>query len=273
MFSLEGKTIVVTGGGTGIGRGICLAVAEAGGDVVLTGRRPEKLENVAAQVRAKGRKAITVPSDITNPDDIQRIVDAGMGVRGYIHGWVNNAGSAQASDVGPLMTITPDKWDRVHDVNLKWTFFCMKAAAEVMTQGGSIVNVTSRSASQPAPNVGSYAAAKAGVESLTATAALEWGHLKIRVNGVAPGVVQIEDTQSMTSESRIRRQIETVPLRRLGEVEDVAPSVVYYLADESSWVSGTILQVTGGSRISVGVMSYLHKVNRMMDEREAAAEG
>src|SRR5690606_25166448 len=124
-----------------------------------------------------------------------------------------------------------------------------------------IVNISSRSGSQPCPMTGQYGAAKAGVENLTATAAVEWGHLGIRVNAIAPGVVLTENSRSMTSDSRRRRQVETVPLRRLGEVEDVAPLAVYFVSDASSWVSGTVVQVTGGSRIPVGLLTYLHRVN------------
>jgi len=262
MFSLEGKAVVVTGGGRGIGRGISLAMAQAGADVVLTGRTPETLEAVAGQIRAMGRRAVPIASDITKPADIDRITRTALAEFGYIHGWVNNAGSANSSDVGPLLDMREDQWDAVVDLNLKWTFFAMQAAARAMTRGGSIVNISSRSGSQPCPMTGQYGAAKAGVENLTATAAVEWGHLGIRVNAIAPGVIPVETSKSMTSESRRRRQVETVPLQRLGRIEDVGPLAVYFVADESSWTSGTVVQVTGGSRIPVGLLTYLHKVNR-----------
>jgi len=270
MFSLQGRTVVVTGGGRGIGRGISLAMAQAGANVVLTGRGEEPLRATAAEIEASGGVAVAIPSDITRMDDIARIVRTTIDRFGYIDGWVNNAGSANAGDVGPLLTLDEGKWDRVVDLNLKWTFFAMQAAARAMTRGGSIVNISSRSGSQPCPRTGSYGAAKAGVESLTATAAVEWGHLGIRVNAIAPGVIPVETSQSMTDEGRRRRQVETVPLRRLGRVEDVGPLAVYFVADESSWVSGTVVQVTGGSRIPVGLLSYLRHVNREAEAQEAA---
>lgn len=271
MFSLEGRTVVVTGGGRGIGRGISLAMAQAGANVVLTGRSEAPLMATAREIEALGRTAVPLPSDITAKADIDRIVATTLDRFGYIDGWVNNAGSASPGDVGPLLGMDEGQWDRVVDLNLKWTFFAMQAAARTMSRGGSIVNISSRSGSQPCPRTGQYGAAKAGVESLTATAAVEWGHLGIRVNAIAPGVVLTEDTSSMTNESRRRRQIETVPLRRLGRVEDVGPLAVYFVADESSWVSGTVVQVTGGSRIPVGLLSYLHQVNREAELKEAAA--
>jgi NAD(P)-dependent dehydrogenase (short-subunit alcohol dehydrogenase family) len=270
MFSLKDRTVVVTGGGRGIGRGISLAMAQAGANVVLTGRNADVLDATAAEVRALGVQAVTLASDITHADDIARIVETTVSEFGYIDGWVNNAGSANASDVSNLMEMNEGQWDRVVDLNFKWTFFCAQAAARAMTRGGSIVNITSRTGSQPCPMTGQYGAAKAGVESLTATAAVEWGHLGIRVNAIAPGVVMTENSGSMASESRRRRQIETVPLRRLGRVEDIGPLAVYFVSDESAWISGTVVQATGGSRIPIGLLSYLHKVNREAEAREEA---
>ncbi len=273
MFSLKGKAVVVTGGGRGIGRGISLAMARAGASVVLTGRTAAALQATAAEIEALGARAVPIPSDITHADDIARIVETTLAEFGYIDGWVNNAGSADPADVGPLMDMNEGQWDRVVDLNLKWTFFCAQAAARTMTRGGSIVNISSRSGSQPCPMTGQYGAAKAGIENLTATAAVEWGHLGIRVNAIAPGVVVTGNSTIMASDSRRRRQIETVPLRRLGRVEDIGPLAVYFVADESEWISGTVVQATGGSRIPVGLLSYLHRINRAAEEREGAGPG
>ncbi|MDB5716077.1 MAG: family oxidoreductase [Sphingomonadales bacterium] len=276
MFSLEGKTVVVTGGGRGIGRGIARAMAQAGADVLITGRSLEPLEETAAELRALGATVGIVATDIMSFDGIAVVVGAAiaLGTNGSIDCWVNNAGSASPGDVGPLMDMDERQWDAVVDLNLKWTFFAAQAAARAMklngARGGSIVNISSRSGSQPCPMTGNYGAAKAGVENLTATMAVEWGHLGIRVNAIAPGVVLTESSSAMTSESRRRRQIETVPLRRLGAVDDVGPLAVYFASDESSWTSGTVVQVTGGSRIPVGVLSYLHRVNRDAEAREDA---
>ena len=273
MFSLKGKTVVVTGGGRGIGRGIARAMAKAGADVLITGRSPGPLEETASELRALGANVSVVATDIMGFAGIAEVVAAAlaMGGRNYIDCWVNNAGSASPGDVGPLMQMDERQWDAVVDLNLKWTFFAAQAAARAMTRGGSILNISSRSGSQPCPMTGNYGAAKAGVENLTATMAVEWGHLGIRVNAIAPGVVLTESSSSMSSESRRRRQIETVPLRRLGEVDDVGPLAVYFAADESSWTSGTVVQVTGGSRIPVGVLTYLHKVSRAAEAAEDAA--
>jgi len=272
MFSLKGKTVVITGGGRGIGRGITLAMAEAGANVVLTGRSPEPLEAVAAECRAKGVEALAHPADLCSHSAIEGIAKAALDRFGYIDAWVNNAGSANNEDVGPMLNMTEQQWDNVVDLNLKWTFFAMQAAARAMTRGGSIINISSRSGSQPCPMTAHYGAAKAGVENLTATGAVEWGHLGIRVNAIAPGVVEIERSKSMRTPTRKARQIETVPLQRLGVVEDVGPLAVYFASDESSWTSGTVVQVTGGSRIPVGLLTYLHKANKGAVEK-ILAEG
>lgn len=272
MFSLSGKTAVVTGGGRGIGRGITLALARAGANVVLTGRTRAPLEETAADAQKLGAQTLVVQSDITRAADIKRIIDETLARFGYIDTFVNNAGSARSEDVGPLIDLTEAQWDAVVDLNLKWTFFCCQAAARVMTRGGSIINISSRSGSQPNPNTGQYGAAKAGVENLTATMAVEWGHKNIRVNAIAPGVVLVERSASMTNESRQRRQIETIPLRRLGTPDDIGPLCVYFAADESAWVTGQVVQVTGGSRIPVGLLSYLWHVNRKLEAEDGRRE-
>src|SRR5205823_5975356 len=131
-------------------------------------------------------------ADVTLADDRNRLAAAALEAFGYVDCWVNNAGSAAKEDVGRLLDLTESQWDHVVDVNLKATFFCAQAAARAMTRGGSIINMSSRSGSQPNPMTGQYGAAKAGVENLTATMAVEWGHRGIRVNAVAPGVVVLE---------------------------------------------------------------------------------
>jgi NAD(P)-dependent dehydrogenase (short-subunit alcohol dehydrogenase family) len=179
--------------------------------------------------------------------------------------------------VGPLLSLTEAQWDAVVDLNLKATFFACQTAAKAMAEhGGSIINITSRSASQPNPMTGQYGAAKAAVENLTLTMAVEWGHLGIRVNAVAPGLVLIEKATApggaMSKQSRIDRQARTVPLRRLGVPDDVGPLCAYLASDEASWVSGEVIQVHGGSRIPVGYLTYLHHVNERLDAERGEGE-
>jgi NAD(P)-dependent dehydrogenase (short-subunit alcohol dehydrogenase family) len=270
MFDLTGKVAVVTGGGRGIGRGIVRALAVAGADIVLNGRSAGPLEEAAAEARTHGVRAEAVPGDITRSDDVAALVRAAVDGMGRLDCWVNNAGSARSEDVGPLIDLTESQWDAVVDLNLKWAFFAAQAAARAMPDGGSIINISSRSGSQPNPMTGQYGAAKAGIENLTATMAVEWGHLGIRVNAVAPGVVLTEENQQgvMGSEARRRRQIESIPLRRLGTVDDVGPLCVYLASDEASWITGTVVPVTGGSRIPIGLLAYLRRVDRRLSDND-----
>lgn len=274
MFELDGRTVVVTGGGRGIGRGIVRAMAKAGANVVVAGRTPATLEESAEEARGIGVQAVPVVTDLTEPADIDALVSKALEVSGVIDCWVNNAGSANASDVGPLIDLTPPRWDAVVDLNLKWTFFACQAAARTMLdRGGSIVNISSRSGSQPNPNTGQYGAAKAGIENLTATMAVEWGHHGIRVNAIAPGLVPTPESMasgsgSMNRDSRRRRQIEQIPLRRLGTVDDIGAAAVFLASDEAGWITGETIQITGGSRITVGYLTYMYNVTQQL----AAAE-
>lgn len=262
MFSLQGKTVVVTGGGKGIGRGISMAMARCGAQVVVSGRDAGALASVAADMHKLGVQTLAVPGDITRADDRRRLIEGTLERFGAIDGWINNAGSAAPGDVGPLDTIDEGQWDRVVDLNLKAAFFAAQAAARAMTRGGSIVNITSRSASYPNPGTGHYGAAKAALENLTRTMAAEWGHRGIRVNAVAPGVVMTEElARTLNTEARIRRQVETVPLQRLGTPDDIGPLCAYLVSDESAWTSGALIPVNGGSFVPMGYLSYLHRVN------------
>lgn len=274
MFDLSGKVVVVTGGGKGIGRGIVRCMARSGAAVAVVGRTPEPLQASAGDARQLGVEAITIPSDITKRVDLDMIVERTANELGPIDCWVNNAGSARPGQVGRLIELNEDQWDAVVDLNMKWTFFAAQTAARHMianNKPGSIINISSRSGSQPCPMTGQYGAAKAGIDSLTATMAAEWGHHGIRVNGVAPGVVPVDDSgkTTMASESRRRRQIETVPLRRLGTPDDIGAACVYFASDESSWVSGEIMQITGGSRITVGYLTYMHHITQQLAEKNA----
>ncbi|WP_070399298.1 SDR family NAD(P)-dependent oxidoreductase [Hydrogenophaga sp. PML113] len=263
LFSLVGKTVVVTGGGKGIGRGISDAMARCGANVVVSGRGALALDETVRGVQALGAQALAVVGDITRSDDRDRLIAATLERFGAIDGWVNNAGSASPADVGPLDTIGEAQWDRVVDLNLKAAFFAAQAAARAMVRGGSIVNISSRSASYPNPGTGHYGAAKAALENLTRTMAAEWGHRGIRVNAVAPGVVMTDElAKTFDTPERIRRQVQTVPLQRLGRPEDVGPLCAYLVSDASAWTSGTVIGVSGGSFVPMGYLSYLHQVNR-----------
>ncbi len=271
MFDLHGKAVVVTGGGRGIGTGITRMMSKAGATVVISGRNEQTLNDTAQEVEATGGRVIPVVADVTKRADLDRLVQRSLDEVGYIDCWVNNAGSANATDVGPLMDLSEASWDAVVDLNLKWTFFAAQAAARTMSRGGSIINISSRSGSQPNPMTGQYGAAKAGVENLTATMAVEWGHLGIRVNAVAPGVVPTDSSYApggtLSKPSRLRRQEEVVPLRRLGTPDEVGALCVFLASEEAGWITGEVVQITGGSRIPVGYLSYMHRITEQLAQQ------
>jgi 3-oxoacyl-[acyl-carrier protein] reductase len=264
MFDLTGKAAVVTGGGRGIGRGITRALAKAGASIVVGGRTPEPLHEAVAEAEGLGAPAVAVPTDITVAEDRARLAEAALSTFGGIDVWINNAGGARSTDVATLLELTEDQWDTVVDLNAKATLFACQTAARAMPHGGSIINISSRSGSRPNPRTGPYGAAKAAVDNLTTTMAVEWGHLGIRVNAIAPGVVLTEHNAAqdgtMSSARRQARQVEVVPLRRLGTPDDIGPLCVYLASDESSWVTGQIIHAEGGSILPVGYLSYLRHV-------------
>jgi len=251
-FALNGGVAVVTGAGRGIGEGIALGLAEAGCDVVLTARRENEIEAVAEQVRALGRRALAVPGDITNGEFVDQLADRSKQEMGKVTLWVSNAGGADDRTPRHLADMPDRQWDYQMDLNLRAVFTGARAAARVVEDGGSIINISSGAALKPSPNNGPYAVAKAGVDSLTRTMSTELAPRGIRVNGVAPGPVPTEVFMEFfgASEEDIPKLGKKlgIPLGRLGMPEDVANAVVFLASEASSWVTGQTLLVNGGNR-------------------------
>ena len=172
-FALNGGVAVVTGAGRGIGEGITVALAQAGCDVVLTARREHELEAVAEVVRDLGRRALVIPGDITDGAFVDALADRAKAEMGRVTLWVSNAGGADDRTPRKLANMPDSQWDYQLDVNLRAVFTGARAAARVLDDGGSIINISSGAALKGSPNNGPYAAAKAGVDSLTRTLSLE----------------------------------------------------------------------------------------------------
>jgi NAD(P)-dependent dehydrogenase (short-subunit alcohol dehydrogenase family) len=251
-FALDGGVAVVTGAGRGIGEGIAIGLAEAGCDVVLTARRENEIEAVAERVRALGRRALAVPGDITDGEFVDQLADRSKQEMGKVTLWVSNAGGADDRTPRHLADMPDRQWDYQMDLNLRAVFTGARAAARVLTDGGSIINISSGAALKPSPNNGPYAVAKAGVDSLTRTMSTELAPRGIRVNGVAPGPVPTEVFMEFfgASEEDIPKLGKKlgIPLGRLGTPEDVANAVVFLASEASSWVTGQTLLVNGGNR-------------------------
>jgi NAD(P)-dependent dehydrogenase (short-subunit alcohol dehydrogenase family) len=246
-FSLEGRVAVVTGGGTGIGRGSALALAEYGADLVLAARRLRPLVSTAKDIEELGRRCLPLPADVTRPEDCQRIVDATLAEFGRLDILVNCAGGAETKS---LRRWTVEEWHQVLDLNLGSVWFLSRAAAEPMlAQGrGAIVNISSGASLLGMPQAAPYGAAKAGVNNLTAALAGAWTRKGVRVNAIAVGAVL---TDNLTADAA-RRGFdpeslgETNASGRVGTPEEIGNAVLFFASDAASFCSGQTLYVHGG---------------------------
>lgn len=245
-FRLDGKVAVVTGGGKGIGRGICLCLAEAGADVVVAARTLSEVQSVAAEVEALGRRAIGLSVDVTNAEQLQQLAHTAKEL-GHVDIWVNNAGGLPDATPRYLTRTPEDRWDAQMDLNLKAVFTGCVVAASVIEEG-VIVNIASTSARGGNFKNGPYGASKAAVVSLTQSFALELAP-RIRVNAVGPGPIPTDNFNESTNfpDDKPLEDIIGVPLRRLGTPEDIGNAVVYMASPASSWVTGQALYVAGGT--------------------------
>ena len=248
-FGLDGHAAVVTGAGRGIGRAIALALAEAGADVAVAARRSEEIEAVAEEIRSRGRKAVAITTDMMDMAQIDNLADQAERQFGKLTIWVNNAGGADDRTIRNLVDVPEYQWDYQDGLNLKAVWAASIAAAKRMKDGSSIVNISSIAAFRPSPGNGPYAAAKAGVNSLTRTLAVELAP-KIRVNAIAPGPIPTEVFMEFykLTDDMLPGMVEKIgiPMQRMGKEDDIAGAAVYLCSPAASWVTGEILNVTGG---------------------------
>ena len=243
-FRLDGKVALVTGASSGLGVAFAVRLAEAGADVALAARREDRLAETAALVEATGRRAITVPTDVTDPDACARLVQRTVDELGRLDILINNAGMGAAV---PALREAPDEFRRVVDLNLNGCYWMAQAAARVMEPGSSIVNVSSMAAliSVGLPQA-AYSASKSGVVALTRDLAQQWtGRRGIRVNAIAPGFFRTEMTEGWFEE-RFAPQLPSIPAGRAGDPDELASVVVFLAGDAASYVTGQLLAVDGG---------------------------
>lgn len=243
-FDLTGRVAVVTGSGQGIGRAIAWGLADAGCDVVVNARRVADLEATARGIEDRGRAALIVPGDIR--DLSETIADRAVERFGRLDIWVNNVGGSDEKTTRTLVD-TPDEIFRSQlELNLTSAFQGCKAAAKRMGRGGAIVNISSGAGMRGSPFTGPYAAAKAAMNNLTETFALELAP-DIRVNTVAPGPVATEAfSEVLGTDGQHDAIAASIPLGRLGTPDDIAAAVLYLVSDAASWVTGQLLLVAGG---------------------------
>ena len=244
-FKLTDRVAIVTGAGKGIGRGTAIALAEAGADVVCAARTQEDIEQTAEAVRATGRRAVAVPTDVLERADLERLVARAAEELGRIDVLVNNAGGWPPREA---MRTGEAAFEQALRFNVVSPFLLTRLVVPVMVEhgGGAVVNISSRAASMVQPCFTAYGTAKAGLSFMTRNMACELAP-KVRVNAIEVGGVETDALASVLTDESIRRQMEdNTPMRRVGQVEDIAAAVLYLASDASSWVTGKVFEVDGG---------------------------
>ena len=243
-MSLDGRVGVVTGAARGIGRTLAQALASAGARVALLGRDAVPLGTVRDELLAEGREALAVCADVSEVARLDAVFEAVLGRWGRLDILVNNAGieAPQAA-----MSVGESLWDRILDTNLKGAFFCAQAAARRMRSGGSILNLCSLTSEVGVAGSAAYGASKSGLLGLTRALATEWAAAGIRVNGIGPGYFRTALTESFyESELWRERMLEKIPLRRFGELADLAGAAVFLSSDAAAYITGQVLYIDGG---------------------------
>lgn len=251
---LAGQVAIVTGGGTGLGRGIAHALASVGAKVVLASRKLENLQAVAEEITRAGGTAVPIACDVRDPVAVEAMVEEAEARLGPVSILVNNAGATFTVDAEKL---SPNGFRAVVETDTFGTFYCSQSFGKRLIergQGGAIVNITSTSPSTGNPGRIQGGAGKAGVESMTKTLAVEWGPHQIRVNSVAPGVVPTRGSDAGTrAEGKTDAERTTsVPLGRVGTPRDIALATVFLVSDAASYITGCTLIVDGARSLSTG---------------------
>ena len=250
-FSLHGKVALITGASRGIGRAIGLRLAKAGAAVVVSSRKVENVQAVASEIKAAGGKALALQAHVGRPDDVTALVAQAMDTFGRIDVAVNNA--ATNPHFGPVLTADEGQWDKILDTNVKGVFRVCKAVVPHMQSqgGGKVINMTSVAGLRPAPGMGVYSVSKAAIIALTQVLAVELGHANIQVNAIAPGVIKTRFSQLLWQTPRIADPIlDSLPLGRFGEPEDVVGLALYLASPASDYVTGTVFVVDGGMNVA-----------------------
>ena len=250
-FSLEGKVAIVTGASLGIGRSIALGLAEHGAHVALAARQAEPLEEAAEAVRALGRQAVAVPTNVRRADELEQLVEATRRQLGRVDILVNNA--ATTPHYGPIHELDGGAFDVIMNTNVKAVHLLSCHARRAMLEhgeGGAIVNVSSVGAYRASESIGGYSVSKAALNMLTQVQARTWGRDGIRVNGIAPGLVRTRFARALWEDASIRKAAEReAALGRIGEPDEMAGAVVYLASPAASFVSGQTFILDGGRLI------------------------
>jgi len=246
MLKLNGKIAIVTGASKGIGAAIATALGAAGASVVVNyASSREAAERVVQKIVDAGSKAVAVQGDMSKAEDVARLFAAAQSEYGQLDILVNNVGVFQFD---PIETVQEQEFHREFNTNVLGPLLAIQHAAKQMGDGGSIINLSSVYALNPGPASAVYSATKAAVDVITKVAAKELGSRKIRVNSILPGVTRTPGVQSIEGfEETVGKQLAAnTPLGRLGEPEDIARAAVYLASEDSAWITGEAIRVSGG---------------------------
>src|SRR6478736_4644112 len=253
--TFDGQVAVVTGGGSGMGRAMALEFSRLGAAVVVAGRRAEPLAETAALIEGAGGTALAEPTDVRDPEQVDALIDAAVDTFGRIDCLVNNAAG---NFVVKAEDLSPNGWRAVTSIVLDGGFLCARAAGRRMIEsgeGGAIVSVIASYAWTGGPGTVHSAAAKAGVVAMTRTLAVEWAQHGIRVNAIAPGPIDTEETRTRLwpSEELREQLLRRIPLRRFGREDEVAHACAYLVSDFAGYVTGDVLTLDGGAWLEQGM--------------------
>lgn len=246
--ALQGRVVMITGGGSGIGFGIAKAMAACGARLVLASRDLEKLQGAVTEITAMGGEAIAVQADVRNYEDVERAVQTAVDRFGGLDVMIANAAG---NFVVPAAEMSPNAWKVVIDIDLNGTFFCARAsyaALKASQYGGRFIAISTTRALEGWPGCSHAGAAKAGIMSLIRTLSSEWGPDGIRCNTIAPGA--IGDTEGVkriyADQGKAQEQLSSIPLGEFGKTADIASAAVFLCSDAGSYITGTDLVVDGG---------------------------
>ena len=254
MFDLTGSKAIVTGAGRGIGKAIAIGLAKAGADVVVCARTQADINETTAEIRSLGRKSLPLSADMRNKEDVQSLFKQTLDFLGTLDILVSNAGGTFRSN---FMELSDNGWDAIIRENLKTVFLCCKEAAKIMIQNkkGSIVNMASVAAMVPYLSSVPYGVAKAGIVNLTQTLSVLWAPYNIRVNAVAPGIIETEGVMTLEKQrtaEEIETRLRSIAMGRYGKPDEVVGGVIYLASGAASYVTGTTLFIAGGP-LSIGM--------------------
>jgi NAD(P)-dependent dehydrogenase (short-subunit alcohol dehydrogenase family) len=253
QLSFEDRTYLVTGGGSGIGKGVAAGLAAAGASVMIIGRNADRLAAAVEEIKAEGGEVRYEPADVTNEDEVTRAVDAATAWHGRLDGVVHCAGGSET--IGPITQVDSQLWRRAVDLNVNGTMYVLKHSARQMVRGGggSFVGISSIAASNTHRWFGAYGVSKSALDHLMQLAADELGASWVRVNSIRPGLIRTELVAPVLESPELSEEYRAItPLPRPGEVEDVANLAMFLLSDAASYVTGQVINVDGGLMLRRG---------------------